>query len=94
MKFKNLLKEIFDFNLFKRNMQNAMSTINSEMQNVQANMAEKDKSIKGKDEENEILKRQIKNMSAKLKTPSEQEKPLSPGNKAIPGTVKQIGTRI
>lgn len=73
MKVVEILKEIFDSNLFKRNMQNALSTIQSEMQNVQANMAEKDGALKQKDDEANKLKEQIKAMGEKVNVLSKQK---------------------
>lgn len=68
MKIKNVLSEIFDINLFKRNIANAMSTIKSEMDNVHANMAEKDEAIKKKEEENENLRKNTQALNTRLKT--------------------------
>ena len=89
MKIKNILSEIFDINLFKRNIANAMSTIKSEMDNVHANMAEADKKVKDKEEENENLKKNVQALNARLKTSLTPKTPISQNTV---GTTKSISS--
>ena len=89
MKIKNILKEVFDINLFKRNIANAISTIKSEMDNVHANMAEADKKVKDKEEESENLKKNIQALNARLKTSLTPKTPISQNRV---GTTKNISS--
>ena len=88
MKMIQILKEVFDINLFKRNIANAMSTTKSEMDNVHVNMAEADKKVKDKEEENENLKKNIQSLNARLKTSITPKAPIAQNTV---GTTKTIG---
>ncbi len=90
MKFREILKEVFDVGLFKRNMQNAISTITSEMQNVQANMAEKDGTIKKQEEENERLQQDLKISSDKVR--AMPDKPVATPSDTGVGTSVKLPT--
>lgn len=91
MKIKEVLREVFDFQLFKRNMQNALSTIGSEMQNVQANMEQYQKTSKEKEQENEKLKEQLKSVTSKLRGGGQEQTKQVPGQPSqVPGTAKTL----
>ena len=90
MKIQEILKEVFNVNLFKRNMQNAISSITSEMQNVQANMAEKDEAIKQKDNENEQLQQKLRALSGKVNAIPEPSQTKAAISNSGVGTAKTL----
>jgi len=94
MKIQEILKEVFNVNLFKRNMQNAISSITSEMQNVQANMAEKDEAIKQKDNENEQLQQKLRALSGKVNAIPEPSQTKAAISSSGVGTAKTLPQEV
>lgn len=92
MKIKQILKEVFDLGLFKKNIRSALSTINSEMDGVEANLAELDKASKQKEEENERLKKTVLDLNARIKAVPQQKTAVQTQNTGL-GTTRVIGTR-